>query len=193
MKSNIKKKIKKDQILLSAISVVNSNGYENTTMEDISKKLQMTKGSLYYYFKNKNDLMYQCHVLLLSLAIKDLTEIIKAELPAEITMRKMVATHIEYAIEEKQFFNVIFDPISTFDKKQLAPILSARKEYSRLFDEVIQKGVEERAFHVADPTFVRQIMLGAMNWVQQWYQPNGRLTKLEVIEKYGDYIIKLLK
>jgi hypothetical protein len=36
------------------------------------------------------------------------------------------------------------------------------------------------------------IILGAMNWVQQWYKPNGRLLKEEVVAIYTEYILKIL-
>src|SRR5699024_11959238 len=67
------------------------------TMEDISKELEMTKGSLYYYFTNKRDLMYQCHMLVLSLAIKNVEALLYEEADAECILRKMIAEHIEYA------------------------------------------------------------------------------------------------
>ncbi|WP_249870746.1 TetR/AcrR family transcriptional regulator [Oceanobacillus saliphilus] len=193
MRKTLKKRLKKDQILFSAVSVINRNGYENTTMEDISRELQMTKGSLYYYFKNKDDLIYQCHTLVLSLATKELEDILqKEDITAEETLRKMVSTHIEYAIEEREIFNLIFEPKSTFNKEQLEPVLKLRKYYSRLFDEAIQQGIDHKEFQVKDPILVRMMILGAMNWVQQWYDPNGKLSKSELKERYGDYIIKLV-
>ena len=65
---------KKEQILLTAITVVNQRGYDGATMEEIAAELLMTKGSLYYYFKNKSDLMYQCHSFVLSQATIELED-----------------------------------------------------------------------------------------------------------------------
>ena len=63
---------KKEQILTSAIEIINRRGYSGTTMEEIAAELLMTKGSLYYYFKNKSDLMYQCHKFVLFQATEEL-------------------------------------------------------------------------------------------------------------------------
>lgn len=49
---------KKEDILRSASLVISRSGYHNATMEDIAAELLMTKGSLYYYFKNKEELLY---------------------------------------------------------------------------------------------------------------------------------------
>lgn len=51
---------KKEDILRSASLVISRKGFRQTTMEDIAAELLMTKGSLYYYFKNKEELLFYC-------------------------------------------------------------------------------------------------------------------------------------
>lgn len=184
---------KKEQILLSAITIVNRRGYDGATMEEIAAEMLMTKGSLYYYFKNKGDLMYQCHKLVLEQATGELEEELQGEGTAEEILRKMVATHINYAVEEKETFNLIIEPKQMFNPEQIEPVLKLRKYYSSLFDQVIEKGGATGEFHVEEPIIVRMIILGAMNWIQQWYSATGRLAKEELQQHFADYIIKLLK
>lgn len=184
---------KKEQILLSAINIINQKGYSGATMEDIAAELLMTKGSLYYYFKNKSDLMFQCHNFILSQATEDLEEILNREGTAVEILQSMISTHIDYAIDEKETFNMIMEPKRFFNKEQLRQVLKLRKEYEGLFDKVIQRGIETGEFGTREPRMVRMMILGAMNWIQQWYKPNGRLTKEEIVEIYSDNIIKILK
>ncbi|MEK4425483.1 TetR/AcrR family transcriptional regulator [Solibacillus sp. FSL K6-1523] len=184
---------KKEQILLSAITIVNRRGYDGATMEEIAAEMLMTKGSLYYYFKNKGDLMYQCHKLVLAQATEELEEILLEEGSAEHLLRKMVATHINYAVDEKETFNLIIEPKQMFNPEQIEPVLKLRKYYSNLFDQAIEKGVTSGEFHVKEPIIVRMMILGAMNWIQQWYNPTGRMTKEELKQQFAAYIIKLLK
>lgn len=162
-------------------------------MEEIAADLLMTKGALYYYFKNKGDLMFQCHNLVLGAAIEEQEENLQKNAAAEEILRDMIVTHIDYAIEEKETFNMILKPEQIFTEEQLAAVLDLRKFYSRLFDRIIEKGVVSGEFEVNDPLISRMIILGSMNWIQQWYQPGGRLSK-EVLQKtFGDSIIKLLR
>ncbi|NWQ42789.1 TetR/AcrR family transcriptional regulator [Bacillus sp. EB106-08-02-XG196] len=185
---------KKEQILLSAIEIVNRRGYSGATMEEIAAELLMTKGSLYYYFKNKSDLMYQCHNFVLSQGTEDLRDILnRGEGSATEILVKMIATHMEYAIEEKEVFNLIMEPKRFFNEEQLELVLKLRKEYENLFDQIIKRGITSGEFRVEEPFIERMIILGAMNWVQQWYNPDGRLVKEEVIEKYTKSILKILK
>ena len=184
---------KKEQILSTAITVINHRGYGGATMEEIAAELLMTKGSLYYYFKNKGDLMYQCHNFVLSQAANELKDVLEGEGTAEKILRGMISTHIDYVIDEKETNNLIIEPRSYFDDYQLESVLELRKYYSGLFDQVIEKGVISGEFHVEDPFIVRMMVLGSTNWIQQWYRPDGSMTKDELKQKFGDQIVKLLK
>ena len=162
-------------------------------MEEIAAELFMTKGSLYYYFKNKSDLMYQCHQFVLFQATKELEVILNSEGTATQILNKMVATHIKYAIEEKEIFNLIMEPRQFFNQEQLELVLTLRKNYERLFDQIISIGIQNGEFQIKEATTARMFILGGMNWIQQWYKPEGRLSTEEIILLYSDYIIKLLK
>lgn len=184
---------KKEQILLSAIKIVNKYGFEQATMEQISAALYMTKGALYYYFKNKQDLLFQCHHFVLSKALVHLRDIASRNDSAEIVLADLVDAHINYVIEEREFFNLLLDPNKAFDEAQLQPVLELRKQYATVFDEVIERGIKDGVFHVEQPFIVRMAILGAMNWIQQWYKSQGTLTKNDIQMHYQQLILKLLK
>src|SRR5262245_34743392 len=48
-------------ILKSAAGAFRRLGYHGATVEQIAAALHMKKGNLYYYFKNKEDILYACH------------------------------------------------------------------------------------------------------------------------------------
>ncbi|WP_077212079.1 TetR/AcrR family transcriptional regulator [Bacillus dakarensis] len=184
---------KKEQILISAIKIVNQKGFQNTTMEEVAAELLMTKGSLYYYFKNKEDLLFQCHKLVLSRAIEELQAHIDEETTYENRLRKMIKTHIDYAIEEKETFNIIIKPSETFSGTKLEPILEIRRTYAGYFYRVIKDGISAKEFKNDEPKIVSMFLLGSMNWLQQWYNPAGKKSKEEIQDIYAEYILKILK
>ncbi|MGX9135304.1 TetR/AcrR family transcriptional regulator [Rummeliibacillus sp. JY-2-4R] len=191
--SEKKLKKKKEEIILSAIKIVNEKGYQGATMEEIAAELLMTKGSLYYYFKNKEDLIFQCHILVLEQATLELESIFNKEISNEQKLKLMITSHIQYAIEKKETFNMIIKPEKTFQADQLEPILQKRNEYSSWFDCVIEEGIKTEEFKIKEMKIARMILLGAMNWIQQWYKPNGDKTIEELQEIYSEYLLKIMK
>ena len=194
MKTTVKRKLqKKEQIQLSAIRIVNKYGFEQATMEQIAAELGMTKGALYYYFKNKEDLLYQCHSLVLANALEELEQIAAADLRAEQKLKALIHAHITYVIDERDFFNLMVEPSKTFTAVHLQPVLSLRKRYAAIFDEVIETGMKEQVFHVESPFIARMAILGAMNWIQQWYKEDGVLQRQQIELHFQQLILKTLK
>lgn len=184
---------KKEQIILSAIKIMNRKGYNGATMEEIAAELLMTKGALYYYFKNKEDLIYQCHELVLTNAIEELQAHLDESVSYETRLRNMIKTHIAYAIKEKETFNMILKPDETFSSEQLKPILLKRQKYAHQFDTVIKEGMKAKEFTITELKIARMILLGSMNWIQQWYQPDGKFNVEELQNVYADYLLKVVK
>lgn len=194
MKTTARRKLrKKEQIQLSAIKIVNKYGFEQATMEQIAAELDMTKGALYYYFKNKEDLLFQCHYFVLSNALEELQAIADSDLDAEQQILALTAAHVKYVIEERDFFNLMIEPNKAFTDKHLQPVLNLRKRYAAIFDEVIEKGIQNGIFRVENSFIARMAMLGAMNWIQQWYREEGSLQREQIELHFKHVILKILK
>lgn len=183
---------KKEDILRSASKIISRRGYEGATMEDIAAELLMTKGALYYYFSSKEELLYQCHALILSEASKQLEEIYKEETSSAEKLKKAITFHIDIAITEKENFNMIIKPGLTFSDEHISLILRQRDEYAEIFDKIIQQGMERGEFLDQDIKMSRMIILGAVNWIQQWYSPGGEKSKEDIAKVYAEYLLKML-
>ena len=62
----VDKEAKKEEILSAAAAVFAEKGFSNTKMEDISKRAEIGKGTLYEYFRSKDDLFFALYQNLLN-------------------------------------------------------------------------------------------------------------------------------
>lgn len=184
---------KREQILRSCIHIIAEKGIENVTMEHIATDLQMTKGSLYYYFKNKEDLIITSHELILSDSIEAVQNSIQQSNSSTEKLKKAILFHVQFLIHYSNIYDLIVKPENIFPKNNLQRILQKRKEYEQTFDTIIKEGIDRDEFHVRNVKIIRMIILGAMNWIQQWYSPTGTFTEYEIAEMYSEYLLKLLK
>jgi len=184
---------KKDEIIQAAVSLFMEKGYTGTTMEDVAAKLLMTKGSVYYYFKDKQELLYQSQKMLLEKSIENIEVIKQAQdLPVIERLRKSMIVHIKYLISERSGFETMVDPERYFTETQVEKIIKLRNNYEKNFDQLIIEGIERNVFASLDIKIVRNIVLGAMNWVIQWYSPKGEKDETEVAELISDYLLRIL-
>lgn len=188
----LKTKKKKEEIIQSATSIIEQKGFHNTTMEDIAAKLLMTKGSLYYYFKNKQDLLFQSQVLLLEQSIQNIESIIQEDTNAEEALQKAIKTHIEYLIEEQATFAMGVSPEQFFSGEELRTIIKLRNAYAQHVDQLLLKVMPENSESITDVKLVRNILLGAMNWMIEWYSPDGSLSPAELANKMTAYLMKIV-
>ena len=73
---------RRDQILRSLASFVRDRRLASLTMRDIADRLGLVKGNLYYYFKNKQDILYHCHVKCIAISLAALDEVSAMDLAA---------------------------------------------------------------------------------------------------------------
>lgn len=183
---------KKEEILRSAAAVFAEKGYHGTTMEEVAARLLMTKGSMYYYFKNKDDLLYHCHKMIMNLSINTMKEIIDSPLTTVEKLEKAIKSHINIATSEKSMFMVMHKPSQHFTDDYLSDILESRSAYAQYFDAIIFEGIQNKEFQQVDVKMVRMIILGALNWTQEWYDPKGEKTAEEISEAFANYLLKML-
>lgn len=183
---------KKNEILRSASSIISEKGYEKTTMEEIASQLLMTKGSMYYYFKNKEELLFECHLMILDPSIEKIKEIKNSDLTSIEKMRKVIIDYIIFEINEKAMFNVAGKLDQTFSSEFLEKILAKRDEYNHIFDELILEGINDGGFQKVDVKMTRLIILGALNSIQSWYKPDGKMKPEEIANIHADYILRIL-
>jgi AcrR family transcriptional regulator len=183
---------KKDEILRSASSIISEKGYEKTTMEEIASQLLMTKGAMYYYFKNKEELLFECHLMILDPSIEKIKEVKNSDLSHVEKIRKVIIDYIIFEINEKSMFNVAGKLDQTFSSEFLGKILAKRDEYNHIFDELIQEGINDGVFQKVEVKMTRLIILGALNSIQSWYKPDGKMKPEEIANIHADYILRIL-
>ncbi|WP_245807666.1 TetR/AcrR family transcriptional regulator [Halobacillus massiliensis] len=185
---------KKEEILRSAASVLADKGFHGTTMEDVAANLLMTKGSMYYYFKNKDDLLYQCHQMIMKMSIDKIEAAVHSHLSPTQKLKKAVHSHVLLATSEKSMFMMMDKPTQNFSGDHLDHALQQRKEYAHYFDVIIKEGIEKGEFdHSIDVRMVRFIILGALNWILQWYKEDGPQSGEEIAEAFSDHLIRIVE
>ncbi|WP_158736402.1 TetR/AcrR family transcriptional regulator [Alteribacillus sp. YIM 98480] len=183
---------RKDDILRSAAEVLYEKGYYGTTMEEIASKLRMTKGALYNYFDNKEDLMYECQKKIIETSIQRMKWIAAYYQTPTQKLRKAIISHMEHGLEEKAMFSIMNKPEQVFSKSRLQAVLQERKKYALYFDEFLQEGIRKNEFINVDVKMTRLIMLGALNATEQWYSPKGNKNTKEIAHKYAEHLMKMV-
>src|SRR5438309_7220787 len=88
------------EILKSAAAAFRRLGYHGATVEQIAAALQMKKGNLYYYFRNKEEILFACHQYSLDRLHELLDQVEGSGLPPEQKLRRLIVSFVHTIVDE---------------------------------------------------------------------------------------------
>ncbi len=180
------------EILRSAAAAFTRNGFAGATMEEIAEQAEMAKGNLYYYFPSKQELLFFCQDYSLTRLNEQADAVVKSKQPVERKLRDLIALHVHTVLEELPGSTAHTD-FRSLPKEQLRKIVRKRDRYEKSYRKVVEAGVKEGVFEVGDTKTAVWAILGALNWIVQWYSPKGAMSAEQIAEDFGDLFVGGLK
>lgn len=176
---------KKLAIIKSAAKAFGQKGFHAATIEDITNELKMTKGSLYYYFSTKEELLYNAHLLSLEKVLKNIIKINDTDDPPDIKLNTAIAKHLEVlATDFEGAFLLQYE--FHLPKEYLDEVNALRDTYQRNFIQIIEEGIQTGIFKPQNARMVAFIILGSINWFLRWYSSKGRWSVKQIANAYVD-------
>lgn len=161
-------------------------------MEKIASRLGMTKGSLYYYFRDKDDLLYECHRRATQVSLDALARSRSSDAPPDLRLREVLVGHIR-GITDEVYGAVMLTDLESISPARRRRIVAMRDRFERGVREIIRQGVENGLFGKVDVRIAGFATLGAINWIPKWYDPRGPLSAAEVAEQFADLLVRALR
>jgi AcrR family transcriptional regulator len=182
----------KSQIIKVAALAFRKKGYHGTTMEDIAKKLKITKGSLYYYFKNKEAILFDCHTASLDIVEQVIDEVRGTDLSPSEKIHSVVYHYLGKMLD-KLLGSVLLLEEESLSPNLLKQIIKRRDGVERFMRETIEEGIRIGEFQDGDPKLLTFAILGAINWSPKWYNPSGEKSASEIAGEFADYLVRGLR
>ena len=182
---------KRDAVLRTAAQIFNVRGYHETSLELVAEELGITRPTVYYYFKNKDEILFECVRMGLK-SIEDAAEEVTSRggTPAE----RLVAVMHSYAeVMTAEFGTCLIrvgdTPLPPQSRLKLRKL---QANIDRRIRGIITEGIEGRFFRPCNPKLAAFAIAGALNSIARWYRPEGPLSASEVAKELADILIATL-
>jgi TetR/AcrR family transcriptional regulator, cholesterol catabolism regulator len=158
-----------EEVLQSAANIFFAKGFHATSIEDVARDVGMLKGSLYYYIKSKEDLLFQ----LLLAGIEDGDSYIAQHIdlqgdPVE-QLERAVRAQIDYIIQNKVPFGLFLHEFDSLSGKRQHKLISVMSRYNNRFVDLVKRGQEQGKLIEGEPWLIVNGILGMCNWLYRWY------------------------
>jgi TetR/AcrR family transcriptional regulator, cholesterol catabolism regulator len=167
----------------AAIALIGEHGYSATTVDEIAARAGVAKGTVYYHFKGKTDLVSALlEDGLQRLAASFSEEIRGTQGPAE-ALRALVHAELTYIQRDQAFSKLVMSQMWRVDGDWQVDLRLLREQYVSVFAGVIAEGVEAGAFRAgldaqaAASTVFGMIATGALDWLV--FKPEKTLDEVE--------------
>ncbi|MCX8130586.1 MAG: TetR/AcrR family transcriptional regulator [Clostridia bacterium] len=155
---------RKTEIMDIAEELFNSKGYEQTGVNEIIEKAGVAKGTFYYYFKSKDEILDEIVKRAIDKEIQGLQEIIKdSGSNALEKIKNILASNLKNACENEELLELLHKKENAL-MHQKSIVYSANK-YSPIIAEIIKQGVAEGIFHTQYPLEVTQFLMVGISFL----------------------------
>ncbi len=176
------------EILKSAAKAFRKLGYHGATVEQIAAALEMKKGNLYYYFENKEDILYACHQYSLDVLLELLDDVQRSDLPPDTKLRRLISSFALTILDELHG-TALFMDLEAMTPAHLKSVIARRDRFDRGVRQVIEAGMAAGLFAPADPKLLAFAIFGAVNWIPRWFDPAGPASSLQIAEQFADFFV----
>ena len=173
---------KRNAVLTTAAQMFNERGFHATSLDDIAASLHVSKPTLYYYVKNKDDILLQCVNQGLRMTLDGIEASRAAGGNAVDQLRACMQV---YADIVTQPFGMCL--IRVGDEEVPEPsrteLRRMKSEIDLAFRRLVAQGVQEGSLAPCDPKITAFVIAGALSWIGRWYQPSGDYDAQQVAEQ----------
>jgi TetR/AcrR family transcriptional regulator, cholesterol catabolism regulator len=186
----------RQEILRAAARLFQQRGYDATSMNDVASALKLSKGGLYHHFQGKDEILFE----IMNHAMEITEERVLAPVrgianPAE-RLRALIRLHMEVVLSPRDREITVM----LHENHPLPPGLRKRinhrkKEYVHFVENLIgevqkdfqkEKRLSPGSQNAVSPRAAAFALLGMINWIYQWYKPEGNLQAQTLIPQFTE-------
>jgi TetR/AcrR family transcriptional regulator, cholesterol catabolism regulator len=173
-----------------AVRLFGEHGYTGTTMRDIAEAVGVLPGSLYAHIDSKETLLLEIvkDGIARFLAIEQSLQG-SAESP-EVRLRKAIRAHVDVVAEDPQRSLVVFHQWRFLSEPNRASAVAMRRRYANAYVKIVEDGKAAGVFSPRLDTHIAVFgVLGALNWIPEWYSDKGASSPSEIADSMAEALI----
>jgi AcrR family transcriptional regulator len=184
----------RQEILRTAARLFQQRGYDATSMNDVAAALKLSKGGLYHHFQSKDEILFEIMNHAMEITQELVMTPVRRIVGPEERLRALIRLHIEVVLSPRDREITVM----LHENHPLPPALGKRintrkKEYIHFVESLItdvqvnaQRG--RSAKYAVSPRAAAFALLGMINWIYQWYKPEGELQANNLVPQFTDLV-----
>lgn len=179
---------RRDQVVAVATRLFSKQGFAATSLDDVAAEIGFTKAAIYYWFENKDEILFSIHDQIVSEAMARVRAIRAGGGTARDQLDAVITQHVQTLLANVEANTV-------FDRERHALSVGRQRsinrrdgEYERALREIYAEGVGDGTLRDIDPELAVGALLGAVNWTYRWFRGRSPRRIGEVTSALVDFV-----
>ncbi len=181
-------RLKRSAVLREATRIIGRNGYHNTSLDDIAEALQVAKGTLYNYVKDKQEILFECHQMALDIGDQAFAFAELHGTSGYAKLRLMLRAYLTW-MNGAMGGGGVASEVTALRPQDRKAVIKRRDQVEARLVEYLKVGFEDGTVRKVDPKLAVFTIMGAVNAVQSWYSAKGPMTLEEIAAGMVDMLM----
>ena len=181
-------RLKRDAVLREAGRAFSRHGYHNTSLDDVARALGISKGTLYNYVRDKQEILFAFHQLAYDLSDQAFAHGRAQGGRGADVLRGILVRYIELLTGELGACGALME-VDALRPEDRAEAARRRDAFEAAFVSIIEDGIRDGSIRPVDPKLAVFTFMGAINWLPRWFVPGGRLPGDALAEQMTDLLL----
>jgi AcrR family transcriptional regulator len=178
----------RQEILRAAARLFQQQGYDGTSMNDVAAALKLSKGGLYHHFQSKDEILFNLMNHAMDITQERVINPVRGIAEPEERLRTLIRLHIGVvlSVRDREITVMLHEnhPLPPPLRKR---INTRKKDYVHFVENLIAEVQISRASkRIVQPRAAAFALLGMINWIYQWYRPEGALSEENLVRQYTE-------
>ncbi|MGQ9677598.1 MAG: TetR/AcrR family transcriptional regulator [Chloroflexota bacterium] len=181
MSKDLRRNREQRQKVFEAIAkVISSQGPGIVTMDNIAAKMGGSKGTIYYYFKSKGDMLYQMQMYAYDLVHEAVYPILDDKtIPPRERLERTIYSQALVMCNNWQLWRAMWMDVAI--PHELNRVLKRRRTYyERRLTELVEEVIQTEGWRCIEPKTVARVITGLLDSISRWYKKGGRFSAEEI-------------
>ena len=181
---------RKAQIDRTATALFRARGFAATSMRELATALGIEAGSLYSHIKSKEEILHRvCFGLAEEFFAGLATATLDGRAPVAAQLRLAIEAHVRVLTRDSAASAVFLHEWRHLSEPARGEFLALRDRYEGAFRGLIARGVATGELHTPDAAFAALTLLASLNWLPNWYRPEGKLSPDDIAHRLAEQLL----
>jgi AcrR family transcriptional regulator len=163
-------------ILRTAARIFAEKSYHSTSMRDISRETNVSLAGLYHYCKSKEELLFLIQDNCFGRVLERLEQRLESVADPITKLGLFIENHLSFFAANMSEMKVLSHEAESLGGDLYTHVSTRKDNYTKLAREILREVQEtQQSEQQIDLTVATYALFGMMNWIYNWYDPQGKL------------------